>query len=98
MKGIKKIDTKLYRGMIGSLFYLTTNRPDIILSVCMYARYQSDSKESHLIAVKRIFISLSETINVGLWYDKLSPFELIGYSDVDFAECKLDKKSTSCTY
>ena len=71
--------------MIGSLLYLSVSGPDIMFSVCMYARYQSNPKECHLIAMKRIFTYLSGTINVGLWYDKLSLFELIGYSDIDFA-------------
>ena len=51
----KNIDSKLYRGMIGSLLYLTVNKPDIIFSICMCVRFQSNSKESHLNAVKRIF-------------------------------------------
>jgi len=34
-----KVDQKLYRGMIGSLFYLTTSRPDILFSVCLCARF-----------------------------------------------------------
>ena len=37
----KDVDVKTYRGMIGSLLYLTTSRPDIMFSICMYARYQS---------------------------------------------------------
>jgi hypothetical protein len=40
--------------MIGSLLYLCASRPDIMLSVCMCARFQSDPKECHLVAVKRI--------------------------------------------
>ena len=50
----KIVDIKLYRSMIDSLLYLTASRPDIIFSVCLYARFQSCPKESHLIAVKRI--------------------------------------------
>ena len=50
----KNIDSKLYRGMIGSLLYLTASRPDIMFSVCLCARFQSNPKESHLNAVKRI--------------------------------------------
>ena len=49
------VDVKLYRGMIGSLLYLTASRPDIMFSVCLCARFQSCLKESHLIALKRIF-------------------------------------------
>ena len=85
----------LYRGMIGSLLYLTASRPDIMYSTCLCARYQSDPKESHLIAVKQIFRYLKGTPNLGLWYPRDSGFELIGYSDSDFTGCKLDRKSTT---
>ena len=49
----KSVDIKLYRDMIGSLLYLTASRPDIMFSICMYARYQSNPKESHLNIVKK---------------------------------------------
>jgi hypothetical protein len=48
------VDQKGYRFMIGYLLYLCASRPDIILSVCMCARFQSAPKECHLRAVKRI--------------------------------------------
>jgi hypothetical protein len=53
MRG-KSIDQKVYRSMIGSLLYLCESRPDIMLSVCMCARFQANPKEVHLRAVKRI--------------------------------------------
>src|ERR1044072_7989777 len=31
----KKVDQKIYRGMIGSLLYLTASRPNILYSVCL---------------------------------------------------------------
>ncbi|PKA60966.1 putative mitochondrial protein [Apostasia shenzhenica] len=93
----KSVDEKLYRGMIGSLLYLIASRPDIVFSVCMCARFQSSLKESHLTAVKRIFRYLVGTHSLGLWYSKGVSPELIGYSDVDFAGCKIDRKSTSDT-
>ncbi|KAJ9564937.1 hypothetical protein OSB04_000903 [Centaurea solstitialis] len=84
-----------YRGMIGSLLYLTASRPDIMFSTCLCARFQADPKESHLYAVKRIFRYLKGTPDLGLWYPKDSGFDLIGYSDSDFAGSKLDRKSTT---
>ena len=36
-----KVDQKWYSGMIGSLLYLTASRPDIMFSVCIYARFQA---------------------------------------------------------
>jgi hypothetical protein len=37
----KDVDPKVYRSMIGSLLYLCTSRPDIVLSVGVCARYQA---------------------------------------------------------
>jgi hypothetical protein len=93
----KIIDQKVYHSMIGSLFYLCASRPDIMLSVCMCARFQAKPKECHLMAVKRIFRYLVHTPNFSLWYPKGSTFDLLGYSDSDYAGCKLDRKSTSGT-
>ena len=66
----KEVDIKRYRGMIGSLLYLTASRPDIMFSVCLCARFQSCPKESHFITIKRIFKYLSGTSELGLWYPK----------------------------
>ncbi|GJZ63815.1 hypothetical protein Tco_0620236 [Tanacetum coccineum] len=44
------IDCTKYRGMIGSLLYLTTSRPDIMFSVCLCARFQENPKTTHLEA------------------------------------------------
>ncbi|GJW14984.1 hypothetical protein Tco_0019117 [Tanacetum coccineum] len=48
------VDSIKYQGMRGSLLYLTTSRPDIMFSVCLYARFQEDPETSHLEAVKLI--------------------------------------------
>ncbi|GJY53494.1 retrovirus-related pol polyprotein from transposon TNT 1-94 [Tanacetum coccineum] len=64
------VDATHYRGMIGSLMYLTSSRPDLIYAVCLCARYQAKPTEKHLNAVKRIFRYLKGTINMGLWYSK----------------------------
>jgi len=64
------VDQSSYRSMIGSLLYIIASRPDIMHDVGMVGRYQSALKQSHLLAVKRIFRYLKETINYGLWYPK----------------------------
>ncbi|XP_050890207.1 secreted RxLR effector protein 161-like [Lathyrus oleraceus] len=94
----KDVDMKKYRGMISSLLYLTTSRPNIIFSVCMCARYQSASKESHLKAVKHILRYIHDTSKYELWYSKGSDCNLVGYTDSDFAGCKSDRKSTTRTF
>jgi hypothetical protein len=82
--GGKSVDQKVYRSMIGSLLYLCASRPDIMLLVCMCARFQANPKEVHLRAVKRIMRYLVYTPKFGLWYPKGSTFDLIGYSDADY--------------
>ncbi|KAL7606269.1 hypothetical protein Lser_V15G15168 [Lactuca serriola] len=89
------VNHSLYRGMIGSLLYLTASRPDIMFGIILCARFQANPKESHLIAVKRIFRYLKGTQNLALWYPRDSALELFGYTDSDYAGCNLDKKSTS---
>ncbi|GKB43559.1 hypothetical protein Tco_0888501, partial [Tanacetum coccineum] len=79
------VDVHLYRSMIGSLMYLTASRPDIMFAVCACARFQVAPKTSHLIAVKRIFRYLKGKPTLGLWYPRDSPFELVAYTDSDYA-------------
>jgi hypothetical protein len=96
-KGGKSVDQKTYRSMIGSLLYLCASRPNIMLSVCMCARFQSDPMECHLVAIKRILRYLVSMPYFGISYPKGSTFDLIGYLDSDYAGCKIDRKSTSGT-
>ncbi|GJS21417.1 retrovirus-related pol polyprotein from transposon TNT 1-94 [Tanacetum coccineum] len=54
-KECESVDSTKYRGMIGSLLYLTSSMPDIMFSVSLCARFQEAPKTSHFEAVKRIF-------------------------------------------
>ena len=89
------IDQKLYRSMIGSLLYVTASRSDVMFSVCMCARFQASPRESHLKAIKRILRYLKHTPNISLWYPKGAKFELVGYSDLNYVGCKVERKGIS---
>ncbi|GJV52888.1 hypothetical protein Tco_1448629 [Tanacetum coccineum] len=91
----KVVDPTHYRRMIGTLMYLTSNRPDLVFVVCMCARYQAKPNKKHLHAVKRIFRHLRRTINMGLWYSKDSCIALTTFADADHAGCQDTRKSTS---
>ncbi|GJV18204.1 retrovirus-related pol polyprotein from transposon TNT 1-94 [Tanacetum coccineum] len=94
------VDSSKYRGMIGSLLYLTASRPDIMFSVCLCARFQENPKTTHLEAVKRIFRYIRGTSHLGLWYPKGTRIETVVYADSDHAGDYIDRKSTSgiCTF
>ncbi|GKA24895.1 retrovirus-related pol polyprotein from transposon TNT 1-94 [Tanacetum coccineum] len=93
----KAVDPTHYRGMVGTLMYLTSNRPDLVYAVCMCAWYQAWPSEKHLHAVKRIFRYLRGTVNRGLWYSKDSAIALIAFADYDHAGCQDTRRSTSGT-
>jgi hypothetical protein len=57
----KSIDQRQYRSMIESLLYVKTSRPDVMQEVGQVALFQASPKESHVLAVKRIFIYLKGT-------------------------------------
>jgi len=91
------VDQKEYRSMIGSLLYLTATRPDIQFMVCLCVHFQSVPRTSHRQAVKRIMRYLRFTPEFGLWYSTASTLSLSGFSDADYAGCRVERKSTSGT-
>jgi hypothetical protein len=95
--GGKSVHQKVYRSMIGYLLYLCASQPDIMLSICMCARFQTNPKEVRHRVVKRIMRYLVYTPKFGLWYLKGYTFDLIGNSGANYAGCKIDRKSTSGT-
>ncbi|GKB10386.1 retrovirus-related pol polyprotein from transposon TNT 1-94 [Tanacetum coccineum] len=76
----KVVDPSHYRGMIGTLLYLTASRPDLQFAICMCARYQARPRG---------------TVNRGLWYPKDSLIALIAFVDADHAGCQDTRHSTS---
>ncbi|XP_023760704.2 uncharacterized mitochondrial protein AtMg00810-like [Lactuca sativa] len=89
------VDQTEYRSMIGSLMYFPANRADIMFVVCQCARYQANPKLSHMIVVKMIFRYLKGSPKLGLWYPKISEFDLYAFGDSNYGGCDFDRKSTS---
>ena len=92
------VDQREYMSMIGSLLYLTATRADIHFAVYLCAHFQASSRAFHRQAIKRIFSYLKYTLEFGICYFSSSTLDLVGFSDADFAGCRVDRKSTSGTY
>ena len=88
-------DPTFYRSMIGSLLYLTANRPNICFSVGVCARYQVNSKKSHIVVVNRIIRYVNGTIDYGIWFFKDTNSNLAGYCDANWVGNANDRKSTT---
>ncbi|GJS71057.1 retrovirus-related pol polyprotein from transposon TNT 1-94 [Tanacetum coccineum] len=91
----KAVDPTHYRGMVGTLMYLTFSRPDLVYAICICDRYQARPTKKHLHDVKRIFRYLRGTVNQGLWYSKDSAITLTDFEDADHAGCQDTRCSTS---
>ncbi|GKA96514.1 retrovirus-related pol polyprotein from transposon TNT 1-94 [Tanacetum coccineum] len=91
----KLVDPTRYRGMVGSLMYLTSSRSDLVCDVCMCNRYQAKHTEKYLTIVKRVFRYPKGTINMGLSYLKDNDIELTSYADADHVGCQDTRRSTS---
>ncbi|GJX69991.1 hypothetical protein Tco_0307162 [Tanacetum coccineum] len=66
-----------------------------MFAVCACARFQVTPKTSHLLAIKRIFRYLKGKPTLGLWYSRDSPFDLVAYTDSDYAGATQDRKCTT---
>nr|GEW84684.1 copia protein [Tanacetum cinerariifolium] len=91
----KAVNPSHYRGIIGTLLYLTASRPDLQFATCMCAWYQARPTKKHLHVVKWIFRYLRGTVNRGLWYSKDSLIALTTFADADHAGYQDTRRSTS---
>jgi hypothetical protein len=92
------IDSEKYRQAIGSLIYLmVSTRPDISYTVSVLSRFMQEPRELHWRCVKRLLRYIKTTKDYCLIYtkNKTSKYELVGYSDADYAGSIDDRKSTS---
>ena len=90
-----QVDEKTCIRMISFLLYLTTSRPDIMFSVCLYARFQKEPREVHVSTIKCIFRYLVGTLNLGLCFNREKAYRLLGYYDTNFAGDRVERKRIS---
>ena len=68
--------------------------------VCLCARFQFDSRESHLKAIKNILSYLVGTTNQCLFYKKNQDFMLVWHYDANYAGDSVERNSINgwCHY
>ena len=93
-KNLEKICTTIYRSILGKLRYLTHTRPDLMFSIGLLSRFMENPSVEHLKTAKRVIRYVKGTLNYGLKYKRSEVFELIRYSDSDYAGDHMDRKST----
>ena len=89
------VDPTLYKRLVGGLMYLTTTKPDIMFVISLISRFMETPKSTHWQARKRILRHLVGTTDFGIRYTSNLNFELIRYTDSDFAGSIDDRRNTS---
>ena len=93
--GEKKVNSSLYRNMIGSLLYLTSTREDIMFAASLLSRFMQEPSQVHFGAAKRVLRYFQGTMDYGIMYKFGGNLNLISYSDSDWIGSIDDMKSTS---
>ncbi|XP_050919643.1 uncharacterized mitochondrial protein AtMg00810-like [Lathyrus oleraceus] len=93
--GGRLVDASMYRSLVGSLFYLTASRPDLMFAASLLSRFMSKPSHLHLGEAKRVLRYVMGTMEHGIRFDKNSKLEAKGYCDSDWAGSVDDMKSTS---
>ncbi|KAL9413762.1 hypothetical protein AB3S75_042284 [Citrus x aurantiifolia] len=89
------VDATEYRGLVGSLQYLTFTQPDITHVVNRACQHFQAPNKAHMRAVKRILRYLKGTIHYDLRFLSQSSLTLYGFYDSDWASCSVTQRSTT---
>ena len=90
------LETREFQALIGSLVYASiATRPDISEAVGKLSQHMSRPNNEHWAAAKRVLRYIKGTLKFGLKFERSNNFELIGYSDADWAGDVDTRKSTS---
>lgn len=100
LEGKELPTNELYRKVVGMLLYLSTNsRPDIAASVAILSQRVKNPRDVDMNEVKRVVRYLKGTQHEKLRLSSRNCKEILfAYSDADWAENKVDRKSHSGFY
>ncbi|XP_057443858.1 secreted RxLR effector protein 161-like [Lotus japonicus] len=90
-----KVDATFFKELVGSLFYLTSTRPDMMYITSLLSKYMSNPTKLHMQAAKRALRYLKGIVDYGLFYKHCTNIKLLGFTDSDYAGDVEDSKSTS---
>jgi hypothetical protein len=83
-----------YHSVVGALQYVMLTRPDIAFIVNKVCQFLHGPSSTHLTVVKRILRYLSGTLGLGIQLRRSKSLLISAFSDVDWAECIDDRRST----
>ena len=92
------MDGKMYQRLVGIFIHLAHTRPDIAYSVKKINQFMHDPREIHLQAAYRVLHYLKAHPRKGILFKKTSDIALAIYTNADFAESSLNRRSSTGYY
>jgi hypothetical protein len=89
----EKINSTTFKSLVGSLRYLTCTRPNILYGVGLVSKFMEIPTMTHFKALKWILRYIKGIIDFSLFYCYSNSFDLVGYSDSNWAGDMDDRKS-----
>ncbi|XP_042005665.1 secreted RxLR effector protein 161-like [Salvia splendens] len=93
-EGADLADRERYQRLVGKLIYLSHTRPDITYAVGIVSQFMHRPQTDHMEAALRIVRYLKGTVGYGVFLAKREDLEIDGYTDADWANNPVDRKST----
>jgi hypothetical protein len=91
----EKINSTTFKCLVGSLRYLICTRLNILFGVELVNKFMGTPIMTHFKTMKRILQYIKGTVHFGLFYRYSNRFELVGYSDSDWAGDMNDRNNTT---
>ena len=66
--GEKKVNSSLFRSLIGSLLYLTSTRLNIMFAASLLSRFTQEPSQVHFGAAKHVLRYFKGTMDYGIMY------------------------------
>jgi hypothetical protein len=88
-------DISSYRRLIGKLLYQNTTCPDITFATQQLSQFLHSPTVTHYHAACIVIRYLKNNPGQGIFFDRQSELQVLGYSDVDWAGCLDTRRSVS---
>lgn len=87
------VDAKRFQQIIGMLIYLVNTKTKILFVIRVLSHYMHSPRVPHMEVGEHILRYIKGLLDFGIFYGSNESPTIIGYTDTDWANCRIDKKS-----